>query len=172
VERINFDFKVLRELPIVKLLQTLWHKVMTVRYQRYQLLIMHNIHHTAYQSSTHTELRLANIKFKPLRLYYILTIYSLLSFYHNFIQFKPDKIPTLQIFILLYSVRMYHHQNLIPIQRKNLHAMPLALTYLGGDKKRYRRGEARLHAPRAQEHIYSTCSQPGHNSRTCRTPHD
>jgi len=29
VERINFDFKALRELPIVELLQTLWHKVMT-----------------------------------------------------------------------------------------------------------------------------------------------
>jgi len=127
---------------------------------------MHNIHHTAYQSSMDTELRLANIEFNsqvllkvalqkippilpatikstsqlnhvlaininrmiyhvhmPLLLYYILTIYSLLSFYHNFIQFKPDKIPTLQIFILLYSVRMYYHQNLIPIQRKNLHAM-------------------------------------------------
>ena len=72
----------------------------------------------------------------PLLLYYVLTIYSLLSFYHNFVQFKPGKIPTLQIFILLYSVRMYHHQNLIPIQRKNLHAMPLALAYLGDDLRR------------------------------------
>jgi len=72
----------------------------------------------------------------PLLLYYVLTIYSLLSFYHNFVQFNPGKIPTLQIFILLYSVRMYHHQNLKPIQRKNLHAMPLALTYLGGDLSR------------------------------------
>jgi len=180
VERINFDFKALRELPIVVLLQTLWHKVMTVRFQRYhinkQLLITRNIHYTAYQSSTHTELRLTNIKFKsqilleialqkippygtcyhqvnlhvlaininrmiyhvhmPLLLYYVLTIYSLLSFYHNFVQFKPGKIPTLQIFILLYSVRMYHHQNLIPIQRKYLHAMPLALAYLGDDLRR------------------------------------
>jgi len=39
-------------------------------------------------------------------------------------------------------------------------------------KERYRRGEARQHAPRAQEHPCSTCDQPGHNSRTCRTPHD
>jgi len=31
---------------------------------------------------------------------------------------------------------MYHHQNLIPIQRKNLHAMPLALAYLGDDLRR------------------------------------
>jgi len=28
---------------------------------------------------------------------------------------------------------MYHHQNLIPIQRKNLHAI---LAYLGGDLRR------------------------------------
>jgi len=69
----------------------------------------------------------------PLLLYYVLTIYSLLSFYHNFAWFKPGKIPTLQIFTLLYSVPMYHHQNLILIQRKNLHAMPLALAYLGDD---------------------------------------
>jgi len=55
VERINLDFKALRELPIVELLQTLWHKVMTVRYQRYQQATthMHNIHHTASQSSMH-----------------------------------------------------------------------------------------------------------------------
>ena len=72
----------------------------------------------------------------PSLLSYVLTIYSLLSFYHNFVQFKPGKIPTLQIFILLYSVRMYHNQNLIPIQRKNLHAMPLALAYFGGDLRR------------------------------------
>jgi len=72
----------------------------------------------------------------PLLLYYVLTIYSFLSFYHNFVQFKPGKIPTLQIFILLYSVRMYHHQNLIPIQRKNLHAMPLALAYFGDELRR------------------------------------
>jgi len=140
---------------------------------------MHNIHHTAYQSSMHTELRLANTKLKsqvllkvalqkippmvlatikstskpkhvlaininrmiyhvhiPSLLYYVLTIYSLLSFYHNFVQFKPDKIPTLPIFMLLYSVRMYHHKNLIPIQRKNLHAMPLALAYLGDGLRR------------------------------------
>jgi len=31
---------------------------------------------------------------------------------------------------------MYHHQNLIPIQRKNLHAMPLALAYLREDLRR------------------------------------
>jgi len=42
VERINFDFKALRELPIVELLQKLWHKVMTVRYQRYQQATTHN----------------------------------------------------------------------------------------------------------------------------------
>jgi len=140
---------------------------------------MHNIHHTAYQSSMHTGLRLTNIKFKsqvllkaalqkippmvpatikstsklnhilaininrmiyhvhmPSLLSYVLTIYSLLSFYHNFVQFKPGKIPTLQMFILLYSVHMYHHQNLILIQTKNLHAMPLALTYLGDNLRK------------------------------------
>jgi len=57
VERINFDFKALCELPIVELLQTLWHKVITVRYQRYPQATTH----TAYPM--HTELRLANIKF-------------------------------------------------------------------------------------------------------------
>jgi len=31
---------------------------------------------------------------------------------------------------------MYHHQSLIPTQSKNLHAMSLALTYLGGDPRR------------------------------------
>ena len=31
---------------------------------------------------------------------------------------------------------MYHYQNLIPIQRKNLHAMPLALAYLGENLRR------------------------------------
>ena len=29
-------------------------------------------------------------------------------------------------------------------------------------KERYRRGEARQHAPRAQEHLCSTCGQPAH----------
>jgi len=140
---------------------------------------MHNIHHTAYQSSTHAELRLTNIKFKsqvllkvvlqkippmvlatinstskpkhvlaininrmiypvhmPSLLYYVLTIYPLLSFYHNFVQYKPGKIPTFQIFILLYSVHRFHHQNLIPIQWKDLHVMPLTLAYLGDDLRR------------------------------------
>jgi len=46
VERINFDFKALCELPIVELLQTLWHKVMTVRYQRYQQATTHNAQYT------------------------------------------------------------------------------------------------------------------------------
>lgn len=39
-------------------------------------------------------------------------------------------------------------------------------------KERYRRGEARQPAPGAQDHICSTCGQPGHNSRTCRAAHD
>lgn len=34
MERINFDFKVLQELPIVDLLQAIWHKVMNLRYER------------------------------------------------------------------------------------------------------------------------------------------
>jgi len=48
MERISFDFKALRELPIVELLQTLWHKVMTVRYQRYQQATTHNAQYTPY----------------------------------------------------------------------------------------------------------------------------
>jgi len=39
-------------------------------------------------------------------------------------------------------------------------------------KERYRRGKVRQHATRAQEHLCSTCGQPGHNSHTCRTPCD
>ena len=39
-------------------------------------------------------------------------------------------------------------------------------------KERYRLGEARQHIPGAQNHLCSTCGQQGHNSRTCRTPHD
>jgi len=38
VERINFDFKALRELLIAELLQTHWRKVMTVRYQPIRVL--------------------------------------------------------------------------------------------------------------------------------------
>jgi len=48
VERISFDFKALRELPIVELLQTLWCEVMTVRYQRYQQTTTHNAQYTPY----------------------------------------------------------------------------------------------------------------------------
>jgi len=45
VEHINFDFKALHEPPIVELLQMLWYKVMTVRYQ---LATTHNVRYTPY----------------------------------------------------------------------------------------------------------------------------
>lgn len=38
IERVNLDFKVLRELPIADLLQILWHKVMNLQFQRQQQL--------------------------------------------------------------------------------------------------------------------------------------
>ena len=50
IELMNSDFKVLRELPIVDLLQALWHKVLNLRYERQQQLNTYIEH----QSSMHT----------------------------------------------------------------------------------------------------------------------
>ena len=111
----------------------------------------------------------------PLLLYYVLTIYSLLSFYHKFVQFKPGKIATLQIFILLIVFGPHVPPPEPHTDSEQELACNVSRTHIpwGRSKKeRYQCGEARQHAPRAQEYLCSTCSQPGYNSRTCRTPHD
>jgi len=153
---------------------------------------MRNIHHTAYQSSTHTELRLANIKFKsqillevalqkiptmvpatiksifkpnhvlaininrmiyhvhmPLLLYYVLTIYSLLSFYHNFVLAKY-----LLFKFSSYCIRSACITTTTSYRFRGRTCMQCPRTRIprGRPKKEhYRRGEARQHAPRAQD---------------------
>jgi len=180
---------------------------------------MHNIHHTAYQSSTRTELRLANIKFKSQVLLKV-ALQKIPPMVPATIKstFKPNDvlaininrmIPCTHAFALIlrlnylfplvfrpqfYSVQTWHNtysSNFRPIvftphvqyvpppglhteSEKEL-ACNAPRTHIprGRPKKeRYRRGEGRQHAPRAQEHLCSPYGQPGHNSRTCRTPHD
>jgi len=216
MERINFDFKALRELPIVELLQTLWHKV---RYQRYQQATTHNAQYTPYcllkfhayqiearqhqaQIASPTEGRIAENTPYGTRYHQVNLQTKSCTCY----KYQQNDIPCTHALALILRLNYLFPLVFLPqfcsvqtwqnTYSSNFHpiifgphvpspepqtdseeelACNASRTHIprGRPKQeRYRRGEARQHAPRAQEHLCSTCSQLGHNSRTCRTLHD
>jgi len=145
VERINFDFKALRELPIVELLQTLWQKIMTVRLSAINPTEGRIAENTPYGTRYHQ----VNLQAKSCTCY----------------KYQQNDIPCMHAFALILrlnylfplvflpqicSVQTWQNtysSNFHPIvfgphiplpepQRKNLHAMPLALAYLGDELRR------------------------------------